>query len=202
MNGVTDEDLLTGMARGDQASFEALVHRYHAPLSGFLQRQLRDPERAEDYVQETFLKLIRQLNEKRQPDNVQAWLYRVALNLCRDYWKSAQFRTDRFPFAEPPEQRDPGTSVVELAERQETRKEVQQSLESLPDVQRDIIMLRFYQDLKLQDIADIVRLPLGSVKTHLYSGLRKLKARLLQEPKNQENVEGGGRHDRAKRQRT
>ncbi|WP_236343800.1 RNA polymerase sigma factor [Paenibacillus plantiphilus] len=197
---MTDDDMLQGMASGDQASFEALIHRYHAPLSGFLQRQLNDTGKAEDFVQETFLRLIRQLQHKQAPDNVQAWLYRVALNMCRDYWKSAQYRMDRFPFDEPPEQRDASPSVVELAERQETRKEMQQSLESLPEVQKEIITLRFYQDLKLQDIADILSLPLGSVKTHLYNGLRKLKSRLRPEqPETKEN-KGGKRYERAKRQ--
>ncbi|MBW7456483.1 RNA polymerase sigma factor [Paenibacillus sepulcri] len=197
---MTDEELLQGMLTGNQASFEALVHRYHAPLSGFLQRQLRDAERAEDFAQETFLKLIKQLQLKKPPDNVQAWLYRVALNMCRDYWKSSQFKTDQFPFADPPEQRDSSPSVVELAERQETRKEVLHSLQALPEVQREIITLRFYQDLKLQDIADIVSLPLGSVKTHLYSGLRKLKARLGQgRTGREESDEGGQRYERTKR---
>ncbi|GGD48824.1 RNA polymerase sigma factor [Paenibacillus nasutitermitis] len=197
---MTDEELLQGMQSGNQASFEALIHRYHAPLSGFLQRQLRDPGRAEDFAQETFLKLIKQLHNKKPPDNVQAWLYRVALNMCRDYWKSAQFRTDQFPFADPPEQRDAGPSVVELAERQETKKEVLHSLEALPEVQREIITLRFYQDLKLQDIADIVSLPLGSVKTHLYSGLRKLKARLGHgRASKEESDKGGQRYEHTKR---
>ncbi|MFC5648159.1 RNA polymerase sigma factor [Paenibacillus solisilvae] len=196
---MSDEELLKGMAAGDQASFEALIHRYHAPLSGFLQRQLHDSGKAEDFVQETFLRLIKQLRDKRTPDNVQAWLYRVSLNMCRDYWKSAQFRTDQFPLAEPPDQRDVSPSVVELAERQETRKEIQQSLESLPEVQREIITLRFYQDLKLQDIADIVSLPLGSVKTHLYNGLRKLKSRLRPEKGDSDIRKGGKQHEHSPR---
>jgi len=194
---MTDEELLEGMAAGDQASFEALVHRYHSPLSGFLQRQLKDKGRAEDFVQETFLRLIRQLKERRTPDNVQAWLYRVALNLCRDYWKSAHYRNVQTSFAEPPEQRDMNPSVVELAERQETRREVQHSLDELPEVQKEIITLRFYQDLKLQDIADILSLPLGSVKTHLYNGLRKLKSRLRPAKPGTSDIQGGGRNERA-----
>ncbi|SDS14418.1 RNA polymerase sigma-70 factor, ECF subfamily [Paenibacillaceae bacterium GAS479] len=178
---MTDEDLVQGMMNGDQACFEALVHRYHAPLSGFLQRQLKDPGRAEDIVQETFLKLIRQLKDKRNPDNVQAWLYRVAMNQCRDYWKSSGYQTDRNRFGEPPERKDERTSVVELAERQETRREIRQTLDELPKVQREVVLLRFYQDLKLQDIADVLQLPLGSVKTHLYKALRRLKSKLSKE---------------------
>ncbi|ASS68913.1 RNA polymerase sigma factor [Paenibacillus sp. D51F] len=188
---MTDEELVQGMMDGDQACFEALVHRYHAPLSGFLQRQLKDPGRAEDVVQETFLKLIRQLKDRRNPENVQAWLYRVAMNQCRDYWKSSAYQTDRNRFGEPPERKDERPSVVELAERQETRREISQSLEELPQVQREVVMLRFYQDLKLQDIADVLQLPLGSVKTHLYKALRRLKTRLAGDKNARVRAEGG-----------
>ena len=194
---MTDEELLQNMARGDQASFEALIHRYHAPLHGYLQRQLKDPGRAEDIVQETFLKLIRQLREKRIPDNVQAWLYRVAGNQCRDYWKSAPYQTDKNHFGEPPERLDERPSVVELAERQETRKEIMLSLAELPQVQKEIIMLRFYQDLKLQDIADILQLPLGSVKTHLYKGMRALKSHLSSHKSGRTHLQGGEWNERA-----
>jgi RNA polymerase sigma factor (sigma-70 family) len=179
---LNDDELVIGMARGDQACFEAFVHRYHGPLSGYLQRQLRDPGKAEDVAQETFLRLIRQLKEGKLPDNVQAWLYRVAINLCRDYWKSAQYKTEKNRPAELPERKDDRPSVVELAERQETRKEILASMNELPEVQRDIITLRFYQDLKLQDIASVLEIPLGSVKTHLYKGLKRLQSKLLKPP--------------------
>jgi RNA polymerase sigma factor (sigma-70 family) len=210
---LTDDELVIGMARGDQACFEAFIHRYHGPLSGYLQRQLRDPGKAEDVAQETFLRLIRQLKEGKLPDNVQAWLYRVAINLCRDYWKSAQYKTEKNRPAELPERKDERPSVVELAERQETRKEILASMNELPEVQRDIITLRFYQDLKLQDIASVLEIPLGSVKTHLYKGLKRLQSKLLKLPSDgagtraetetkteaeaTTSTKGGTRHERA-----
>ncbi|EFM11652.1 RNA polymerase, sigma-24 subunit, ECF subfamily [Paenibacillus curdlanolyticus YK9] len=196
---MTDDELVQGMARGEQACFEAFVQRHHAPLSGYLQRQLRDAQKAEDFVQETFLRFLRQLKERSIPDNAQAWLYRVALNLCRDYWKSAQYHTDNRLMAEMPEQRDMQTSVVELAERQETRQEIIRSLDELPDVQKQVVMLRFFQDLKLQDIAEALQLPLGSVKTHLYKGLRKLKDRLKPDKEETHTSRGGKQHEHAKR---
>jgi RNA polymerase sigma factor (sigma-70 family) len=186
------------MARGDQASFEALIHRYHSPLSGYLQRKLHDPAKAEDLTQEAFLRLIRQIKEYQPPDNLQAWLYRVAHNLCRDYWKSAAYHAEQYRMAEPPEQQDPHPSIVEIAERQETRREIIASLGELPEVQKDIITLRFFQDLKLQDIADALSLPLGSVKTHLYKGLTKLKEK-LQPVKPEHAKKGGARGEHAKR---
>jgi len=174
---VSDEQLVQAMARGDQAAFEAFVHRYHGPLQKYLFRMLHRTEKAEDFVQETFLRLIRQLRQGNVPDQVRPWLYRVALNLCRDYWKSLAFRNEATTFAEPPETKDTSTPVVEIYERQETRREMMKALDDLPEAQKEVIILRFYQDLKLQDIADILELPLGSVKTSLYNGLKKLKVK-------------------------
>ncbi|CAM4337376.1 RNA polymerase sigma factor [Paenibacillus tarimensis] len=199
---MTDEELLHGMMRGDQASFEAFVHRYHAPLSGYLQRQLRDPGKAEDFVQETFVRLLKQLKLGKIPENAQAWLYRVALNLCRDYWKSGYYQSRQKQITDPPEQVDVRPSVVELAERQETRKEILASMSELPEVQKDIITLRFYQDMKLQDIANVLELPLGSVKTHLYKGLSRLKKKLLGEGSaktDSKSAKGGTRHEHTNR---
>lgn len=175
---ISDEELLKGMERGDQLAFEAFVRRYHGPLYGFLERLLRDRQKAEDLVQETFLRLIRQLSQDKPPEHPKAWLYRVAHNLCRDYWRSTGYRTDSIATREVPEQADGDAEVVELYERQETRRELIAALDSLPEMQREVVMMRFFQDLKLHEIAQVLEIPLGTVKGHLYQGLRKLKGRI------------------------
>lgn len=178
---MTDEQLVERMADGDQAAFEVLIHRYHGPLLGYLERHLYNRERAEDFVQETFLRLIRQLKKGRLPEQIRPWLYRVALNLCRDYWKSLGFQNEKQQIAETPDRRDEGPSVVEIYERQETRKEILMLLHELGELQKEIIILRFYQDLKLHEISEIMEIPLSTVKTNLYQGLKRLRSRLIKE---------------------
>lgn len=175
---VSDEELLKLMERGDQLAFEAFVRRYHGPLLGFLERLLHNRQKAEDLVQETFLRLIRQLSQDKPPSHIKAWLYRVAHNLCRDYWRSTGYRTDSIAVREPPERSDENAGVVELYERQETRKEIIAALDRLPEVQREVVVLRFFQDMKLQEIAEVLELPLGTVKGHLYQGLKKLEKKI------------------------
>lgn len=75
---VTDEQLVRRMADGDQAAFEAFVHRYHGPLLSYLERTLRNTDKAEDLVQETFIRLLRQLRQGSVPERVRSWMYRVA----------------------------------------------------------------------------------------------------------------------------
>lgn len=163
------------MAKGDQAAFEAFVHRYHVPIHQYVERMLKDTKKAEDVVQETFIRLLNQLKNKQVPSYPKAWLYRVASNLCKDYWRSAQYRSEDTAKEEMPVTVDPKSSVIEIYEKQETRKEIMSSLKHLSQPQQQIVLLRFYQDMKLKEIAEIMALPLGTVKSNLFHALKKLK---------------------------
>lgn len=167
--------LLEQMADGDQAAFEAFIHRYHVPIHQYVERLLKDAKKAEDVVQETFIRLLKQLKNKQIPSYPKAWLYRVASNICKDYWRSAQYRSEDTAKEEMPVTEDPLASVVEIYEKQETRKEILHSLSHLSQSQQQIVMLRFYQDMKLKEIAEIMDLPLGTVKSNLFHALKKLK---------------------------
>ncbi|MDQ0339837.1 RNA polymerase sigma-70 factor (ECF subfamily) [Caldalkalibacillus uzonensis] len=175
---VSDEELIRAFKHGDKAAFEAFVHRYHSPLLGFLQRMLHDTEKAEDLVQETFIRVMRYVHKEQPPAKIKPWVYQVALNLCRDYWKSAGYRSERRGLEQIPEQKDPRPSVIEIYERQEERQAIIRALDLLPDIQKQIVILRFYQELKLQEISDTLKLPLGTVKTYLYRALKTLKSTL------------------------
>ncbi|GIP36943.1 RNA polymerase sigma factor [Paenibacillus sp. J31TS4] len=188
---MTDEELVRRMADGDQAAFEAFVHRYHGALHRYVERLLGDGRKAEDIVQETLLRLIRQLRTGQVPAAVRPWLYRVASNLCKDYWRSGGYRNELASELAEADRPAHGPSIVEIYERQETRREVLSTLGSLPPAQREIVVLRFYEDKKLQDIAEIVELPLNTVKTNLYSALRKLRGRLLPDKGKTDQKKGG-----------
>ncbi|MNJ37626.1 RNA polymerase sigma factor YlaC [compost metagenome] len=153
--------------------------RYHGPLLNYVTQQLRDRGKAEDIVQETFIRLIRHLREHGGMEQLRAWLYKVALNLCRDYWRSASFRSENTAAEEMPDDADPAPGAEELLERQETAKQIAATLEYLPDIQQEVVRMRFFHDLKLQEIAELLEIPLSSVKSHLYGALRKLKRVLV-----------------------
>lgn len=188
---ISDERLLEQMAEGDQAAFEAFVHRYHVPIHQYTERLLKDSKKAEDVVQETFIRLLKQLKSKQIPTYPKAWLYRVASNICKDYWRSAQYRSEDTAKEEMPVTVDQQASVIEIYERQETRKEMLASLKSLSESQQQIVTLRFYQDMKLKEIAEILNIPLGTVKSNLFHALKKLKGVLSkEEEKEAENNEG------------
>ncbi|MDN4068146.1 RNA polymerase sigma factor [Paenibacillus sp. FSL R5-0407] len=172
---ISDQQLAERMAQGEQEAFELLVTRYHGPLLSYITQQLGDRAKAEDLVQETFIRLIRHLERHGGLDQLRPWLYKVALNLCRDYWRSSAYRSEHAAADEMPEDADPSPGAEELLERQEAVEQIAESLAWLPEVQQDVVRMRFFHELKLQEIAELMDLPLSSVKSHLYGALRKLK---------------------------
>lgn len=175
---VTDETLVEAFTEGDQAAFETFHHRYQAPMLGYLEHLLKDRETAEDIGQETFIKLFRELRSRTAPDSVSAWMYRVAGNLCRDYWRSAGYRKEKQILDQLREPEDRQAGAVDICERQESRMEMFALLNELPEAQRETVILRFYHELKLQEIAEVTGCPIGTVKSRLFHALRFLKNRI------------------------
>lgn len=179
---LTDEQLARKMSEGDQEAFEMLVNRFHGPLLLYAARLVGDREKAKDLVQETFIKLIRHLREQDGLDHVKAWLYRVLMNLCRDYWKSAAAVRERAAGEQMPDKEDPHVNAEEQYLKGETADEIRMLLGELTMMQQQVITLRFYEDMKLQDIAELLNIPLSTAKSSLYAGLRRLKVKILEKP--------------------
>jgi RNA polymerase sigma-70 factor (ECF subfamily) len=162
----------------DKHGFECIIRRYYPTVYHHLQYRLKDRNKAEDFTQETFLKLYRQMKERQMPGNLRGWLFIVANNLCRDYWRSSGYRKETHGFDQIPELKDRKGQVVETLVRKETCKEVVSLLSELPENQRKIITLRFYNNLKLKEIAEELACPVGTVKSRLFHALRFLKNRI------------------------
>nr|PZN06518.1 MAG: RNA polymerase sigma factor [Caldicoprobacter oshimai] len=183
----TDEELWWELQQGSQAALELLVRRYHAPLFGYAWRLTRDYHAAQDLVQETFYRLLRQGHAVRQPGALRRWLYRVLTRLALD-WKKAAARREvaaedaaRWDGNDPAARRPRVVSLVEALEQREDRRRLAQALARLPEPQRIVVFLRFYEDLPLRDIAEVLDIPLGTVKSRLHKALKALHALLGQE---------------------
>ena len=179
---LSDEVLYARVCAGDREALGDLVDRYHAPLLRFLERMTGQPQTAEDLVQETFVRMI--TYRGKPPERFRAWAYTVARNLARDLFRSAAQRRE---WTDPLEedvsgQVDAETSSLEACVAQsEDCLKAAQALLGLPVALREIINLRFYHDLRLEEIAEITGSPLGTVKSRLYHGLKALKAMLEKE---------------------
>ena len=179
----TDEDLVARSRGGDLESFNQLILRWERPIYALAYRVIGREEDARDVVQETFLRAFRALPGFKGQAKFSSWLYRIALNLCRDWIR----RRRRSPLVELPEgvdpielatERGPVETVEDLASRKELGEAVAQAMSLLPEEQRTAIILKEYHGMTFQEIADLQGCPLSTVKTRLYQGLSVLRRNL------------------------
>jgi RNA polymerase sigma-70 factor (ECF subfamily) len=168
---------------GDVDSFNQLVLRWERPIYALAYRVIGREEDARDVCQETFLRAFRSIRGFKGQAKFSSWLYRIALNLCRD-WIRKQRRT---PLYQAPEGMDlvemaseqgPTESIEDLVARNALSRNVAKAMDALPDEQRTAIVLKEYQGLTFQEIADLLGCPLSTVKTRLYQGLTVLRREL------------------------
>ena len=179
----TDEELVARSMGGDLDSFNQLVLRWERPIYALAYRVIGREEDARDVAQETFLRAFRALKGFKGQANFSSWLYRITLNLCRDWIR----RERRTPVVQAPEGVDvielagedaPSETVEELVSRHELGRAVAKAMSQLPEEQRTAIILKEYHGLTFQEIADLLDCPLSTVKTRLYQGLTVLRKQL------------------------
>lgn len=177
----SDEQLMAAVQAGDQVALAALVTRHHGPLLGYLYRLVGgDRQLSEDLVQETLLHVLRQgTYQSARP--FKPWLYTIATNLARDYFKSAAVR-QRWQGADSEEVLlylyDSEASPEERALAAERGGEVRAALAQLGEEYRVVLFLRFYQGFSLQEIAETLHIPPGTVKSRLSVGVHRLRTML------------------------
>ena len=183
----TDEELVAKSISGDAESFNELVLRWERPIYALAYRTIGREEDARDVCQETFLRAFRALPGFRGQAKFSSWLYRIALNLCRDWVR----RERRTPVVQPPENVDlielaaaaePSESIEDLVARKDLSRQVERAMALLPEEQRTAIVLKEYHGLTFQEIAELVGCPLSTVKTRLYQGLTVLRRELARAP--------------------
>jgi RNA polymerase sigma-70 factor (ECF subfamily) len=182
----TDEELVARSQGGDLESFNQLVVRWERPIYALAYRTIGREEDARDVCQETFLRAFRALKGFKGQAKFSSWLYRITLNLCRDWIR----RERRQPVAQAPEgvdllelasEQTPSESIEDLVARHEISQAVARAMAELPEEQRTAIILKEYHGLTFQEIADMLDCPLSTVKTRLYQGLSVLRRQLDRE---------------------
>jgi RNA polymerase sigma-70 factor (ECF subfamily) len=181
----TDEELVARSRGGDLDSFNQLVVRWERPIYALAYRVIGREEDARDVAQEAFLRAFRALGGFKGQAKFSSWLYRITLNLCRDWIR----RERRTPVSQAPEGVDlielaaeatPSETIEDLVSRKELGRAVAKALSTLPEEQRTAIILKEYHGLTFQEIADLLDCPLSTVKTRLYQGLSVVRRQLQQ----------------------
>jgi RNA polymerase sigma-70 factor, ECF subfamily len=188
---VEDVDILAEIVRGDLGHFDVLVDRYKVRLMSYLGHRLSDRHQAEDLVQEAFLRLFRAARNGGYSAraSVSTWLFTIADNCTTDYLRASGRRPltlesdavggngdssadvlDRFVSS--------STDPVEAAARRESQGRAEALLASLPEEQHRVVALKVFGGLTLPEVATVVGCPVGTAKSRLFHGLRKIEALL------------------------
>ena len=179
----SDEELVSRSIGGDAESFNQLVLRWERPIYALAYRVIGREEDARDVCQETFLRAFRALPGFRGQAKFSSWIYRIALNLCRDWMR----RERRAPTVQAPEDVDlmdlaaaaePSESIEEVVGRRDQMRAVERAMKHLSEEQRTAIVLKEYHGLTFQEIAELLGCPLSTVKTRLYQGLSVVRREL------------------------
>jgi len=176
--GLVDETL-----EGNQLSFQLLVERYQGRLFGMIRHYTRNATQVEDIVQDTFLKAYRRLDTFQRQSSFSTWLYRIAVNTALDFLK----RAGRNPVlsVEDPEMIRPTPGPGGLGapdarlQREEIARITHEVLDELPEIFRTVLVLREFEEMAYQDMADLLGISIGTIESRLFRARARFKDTLL-----------------------
>ena len=152
---IPDKDLIKEIKNGSHSAMEVLVKRYYKQIYSFIYRRTSDKETAYDLTQEVFMKMMKSILNFQEKAQFKTWLYTIAVNHCNDYFRSKAFQTSKMT-EELGDTYSTTENIPYIFEKKEKRREIIAAIQSLPDYQSNTIILRFYHDLKINEIANIM----------------------------------------------
>ncbi|MGN0569140.1 MAG: RNA polymerase sigma factor [Candidatus Fimenecus sp.] len=165
-----EKELVCRAKLGDKEALNEIVDMYYDEIYRFLYRRMGNKAAAEDVTQDTFIKFIKNLPYYKEKNKLKSFLFTIAINTSNDYFR--RYKQEIFFLTLD-------NIGEEITEDKTLQKEdaliVREAVLSLPDIQRDVIILRFYHDLKIKEIASVQEVPVPTVKTRLRRALKALK---------------------------
>lgn len=182
---LTDEELVGQLAAGDKAAFNEVFDRYHRQIFNFINKQVNERESVEDLTQEVFMRVYKSAGNFDVSKKFTSWLYKIALNEIKRHWKRTGARqtfslntpvgrnagdAERGEFIE-----DHRVAPAAEAESDLFSRNLRQLIDRLPEKQRTVVLLKVYQELTFEEIAEICDCPLSTVLSRMRYAVNKLR---------------------------
>ena len=185
MSAVADCDLVRRAIAGREDGFEELVRRYQRPIAAYVYRMVGDYDAALDLTQEVFIKVYNSLRRYRSEFKFSTWIYKIAHNAAVDHLRRHSTREQSLVNQVDGEQYDlpiesGRLSPEQESERAERRLEIEAVVQQLPSAYRELIILRHSHDLSYDEIAEVMGLPLGTVKNRLFRAREVMRQQFVQ----------------------
>lgn len=186
----TDEELMELVAGGDSSAFDELYGRYARRLLYYFHRMLGGNEAmAQDALHDLFLKLVERPELYAGGRSFSTWIFSVANNMCKNEYRRLEVRARGMTGIEPDELSSADESVIERLDRESFKRALDMELDGFAPELRATFLLRYHEDLSLQEIGEILDCPVGTVKSRLFNMARKLAGRLGEYQPNDHGLE-------------
>lgn len=164
---------------GHEESANKLIHKYYKEIFAYTYKQLFDQQLAMDLTQEIFIRTLQTIScYDENKASFRTWLYQIAKNHCTDYFRSKSFKSTKYmDVFKQVEMEGEDAVLKEILHRQQV-DEIKQALATVNELDRQIMLGKLIDDLKFQQLADDLQVPVSTVKTKYYKGIKQLKKQL------------------------
>ncbi len=164
---------------GNKQAYAHIIDKYKNRLYATILRMTRNPQNAQDLVQEAFIKVYQQLNKYDQKGSFSSWIYRVAINHCMDEFRKKSYKMKQ---AEINEEKIVNTNHPEVVFlKKEKSRQLERLIATLPEDERMIILLRYVSELSYNEISELIEIPLSDVRSKLHRAKKKMRDTVKQE---------------------
>ena len=174
MSSQSDLELIADFQSGNETAFNELVLRYQERIYWIARRFMSDHDAADDIVQEVFCKAYEGLASFRRESGVYTWLYRITVNIALNALRRQKLR-DFFRIDEVFDVRDEGLDRPdELVEKQEHRSLIEEAVARLPEKQKAVFIMRYYEEMPYEEIAKVLKTTVGGLKANYFHAVKKI----------------------------
>lgn len=176
MRVINDLRNIEKILKGDIDAFEILINKYNKKVYGYIVKSVKNKHIAEELTQEVFLKVYRNLNNFDKNKSFSVWLFTIARNTTIDYFKIANNRHTYELNEELDSSRinNPSQNPVDIIEKKEKREKIDTIIDSLPDKYKELILLKYFEELSYCEISKRLNVPVNKVKWRLYEARKKI----------------------------
>ncbi|MDP4152029.1 MAG: RNA polymerase sigma factor [Bacillota bacterium] len=169
---IEDQLLILLIKSGNIKALHLLINKHYKNIYSYCLRKIGNNETALDITQDIFTKLLDNIDNYQFIGSFKNYLFTIAVNTCNDYYKKKKLVIVELDNTQVS---DHGLSPVTVMEQKEQRNLIKCAIDNLPEEQKTVVILRFYHDMKLKDIAIVTKTPLPTVKSRLRQGILKLR---------------------------
>lgn len=176
-----EEDLkwVREVLAGDKQAYAHIINKYKNPLYATILRMTRNTQDAQDYVQDAFLKVYDQLDKYKETGSFSSWLFRIAINSCMDEFRKKRYHSVPIDFLEEQATGEGQPEIIFM--KKEKYLQLERLLATLPEDERLIILLRYANDLSYEEISEITKIPLSTVRNKLHRAKKKMRETVKRE---------------------